>query len=547
MFQVLIVDDEESTVEALAVTLPKEELEIEHVYKAYSSEEALRILEMHTVDILITDIQMPEENGLQLIKKVNSQYKGIKCILLTGHAEFEYAKEAIDRNIVDYLLKPIKDHILYASIRKAKEQLKQEWETYRTQTLTRHLLKENIPLLKNNLLMQLIEGRQIAQELLDEKLETLELPMRCGNSCSLMLVRLEDGFEEYETNSLSLFEYAITNMAEEIFADHFWLWMCKDWHGYLIYVIQLRDDSERELRRETADWIGERKALLERLSLQLQKNVGQYLKGEISVVVGNWGHFPDDVAGGYEALIASVRKMIGGESGIYLTIEDGYEGRRMQSLKTLYEPPALIHLLEAGRWSVIEEKLTLIFDELEGSFMDSQEYLQETFYVILSSYSYLAHRNGKLLTELLGTEYEALVKSVDFRFIRVYREWAFHSLQKIRADMESNKKENRYSIVEKIQRFIDARLAEDVSLQAIADHVILHPVYVSKLYKTETGESLSDYLLRIRMEKAAYLLHNTEDKVYEIALQIGYQSAPYFNKVFKDYHGFTPQEFRKGG
>jgi two-component system response regulator YesN len=127
MFQLLIVDDEESTVEALAVSLPREELEIEHVYKAYSSDEALRVLETHNVDILITDIQMPEENGLQLIKKVNAQYKGIKCILLTGHAEFEYAKEAIGRNIVDYLLKPIKDQLLFASIRKAQEQLKQEW------------------------------------------------------------------------------------------------------------------------------------------------------------------------------------------------------------------------------------------------------------------------------------------------------------------------------------------------------------------------------------------------------------------------------------
>jgi len=99
-------------------------------------------------------------------------------------------------------------------------------------------------------------------------------------------------------------------------------------------------------------------------------------------------------------------------------------------------------------------------------------------------------------------------------------------------------------VVQRVRQFIDERLASDVSLQAIADHVFLHPVYLSKVYKLETGESISDYLFRIRMDRAAYLLKNTHHKIYEITSMLGYQNVPYFIKVFKRHFGKTPQEFR---
>ncbi|UUZ83326.1 helix-turn-helix domain-containing protein [Paenibacillus sp. P26] len=95
-----------------------------------------------------------------------------------------------------------------------------------------------------------------------------------------------------------------------------------------------------------------------------------------------------------------------------------------------------------------------------------------------------------------------------------------------------------------MQQFIEQHLAEDVSLQAISGHVYLHPVYLSKIYKLETGENLSDYVYRVRMDKATHLLLHSRDKIYEIAARVGYQRAHSFINVFKKHTGLTPQEYR---
>ncbi|MNC20219.1 Multiple antibiotic resistance protein MarA [compost metagenome] len=104
--------------------------------------------------------------------------------------------------------------------------------------------------------------------------------------------------------------------------------------------------------------------------------------------------------------------------------------------------------------------------------------------------------------------------------------------------------DHKRQLLARIHRFIEDNLARDVSLQSIADHVNLHAVYLSSMYKQETGDNLSEYIMRYRMEQAAVLLRSTEIKIYELASRLGFQNPPYFSKLFKNYYGITPQEYR---
>lgn len=124
------------------------------------------------------------------------------------------------------------------------------------------------------------------------------------------------------------------------------------------------------------------------------------------------------------------------------------------------------------------------------------------------------------------------------------RKWAYTALDLLQSYMDNEMKSARETTVMKIQSFVQKHLVEDVSLQAIADAMFMHPVHVSRIYKLETGENLSDYVLRLKMEKAVALLTNSSLKNYEIAMQLGYQNPNYFIKVFKKYYALTPQEFR---
>jgi two-component system response regulator YesN len=97
--------------------------------------------------------------------------------------------------------------------------------------------------------------------------------------------------------------------------------------------------------------------------------------------------------------------------------------------------------------------------------------------------------------------------------------------------------------MERIRRFIQENI-KDITLQAVADNVNLHPVYVSNLFKQETGENFSNYVLRLRMEKVVQMLKYKDLRISQIAHEIGYQKPQYFIKLFKSQYGMTPQEYK---
>ncbi|MCP8615905.1 response regulator transcription factor [Salirhabdus salicampi] len=100
--------------------------------------------------------------------------------------------------------------------------------------------------------------------------------------------------------------------------------------------------------------------------------------------------------------------------------------------------------------------------------------------------------------------------------------------------------------VRQIKELISNNLEEELSLQFISKTLNLHPNYISQLFKQKTSSTLSDYILKKRVEKAKDLLQNTRLKVYDIASLAGYSNAKHFSSVFKKVTGQTPNQYRKG-
>ncbi|TLS53813.1 helix-turn-helix domain-containing protein [Paenibacillus antri] len=142
------------------------------------------------------------------------------------------------------------------------------------------------------------------------------------------------------------------------------------------------------------------------------------------------------------------------------------------------------------------------------------------------------------------TDYEMLLDANQFQTIRQLEDWSYRVYGRLKQEMDKEAGNTRATIVDQVHRYIELHMEEDVSVQTLADHVYLNPSYLSRVYKSETGESISDYLYRFRMEKAAYMLKNTQERIYEITARLGYQNPQYFIKVFKRYFGITPQEYR---
>ncbi|MHA0856804.1 response regulator transcription factor [Paenibacillus sp. CMAA1364] len=533
--QMVIVDDEAHWVDNLSEHKPWHTLGIEHVYKAYSAHEALQIIDMYPIDIVISDILMPEMTGIELIEHIRMRDKRIKCILLSGHSDFEFAKKAIQHHAVDYLLKPPLDEELFTAVTTAMNQIKMEWETISSFERTQYTLRENLPLLRGQLLLDALRGHRMSAVDWSRKLDNYGLAFTEGD-CALLLVRMDDEFGHYPNHEQPLLEYAIINMAEEIIGEFMHVWGVKEEHGYLVFLLQIKD-LNHNISKEN---------ILEKLSLQLQSKVKQFLKGSISIVMTEWFLFPNNLPTVFRQASAYFRQIVGEEREFVMRVGELEQDTAPGPLDTLYLPPLLSNLLEAGHWDAAEEKLLAVCAELDEKWSESLEHCMEAGYLISSSFSHLAHQNGHTLVKLLGLDIEPLQSGDAFSSISKLRNWSLGVLGKLKDGTSNEIKDIRSLYVKKVQDFTDKNLHLDVSLRVLADHVNLHPTHLSKIYKIETGEGISDYISRLRMDRACHKLKNSKKKVYEISMEIGYMDPAYFIKVFKRQFGVTPQEYRDG-
>ena len=535
MIEVLLVDDETYVTESLHATIPWADLGVEQVYQAASPSEALRIMEEQSIDVLVPDIRMQEMNGLQLIELVAERWPDTRCLLLTGHSDFEYAKKAIQLQAVDYLLKPVVDEDFIKSLSACIASLREEWEKADQFHQLVYTMKSDYSVLKQNLLQELLLGRQLTAASIAAKLEQYEVKARPDDSAMLLAVQLGVYFTGMDHQSVSLMEFAIGNIAEDIFAEPYRVWHGKAPHDCLAIIVSASPDGDSSVFR---------KERIRSLGIQFQETVGGYLKGNISIVVSDWFHFPQELAGMYRSAQSAMHRLH--QQDAYLVFLEDMPERRATGIKAveeLYKPPTLIQLLESGQWDGAEEKLRVLFEALAGAQV-SREQLYEVFLSVSNAYLYIANKRGIDLFSQDGGGVDLMLDRSMLQSTDKLQAWSDSTLGMLRSEWAEDERYNKNHIIKQVQELVLGDLGSETSVKTIADKVFLHPVYLSKIYKSETGESLGDYIIRMRMEKAVYMLKSTNKKIYEITSELGYQNPQYFSKVFKKHYGMTPNEFR---
>ncbi|REE66658.1 two-component system response regulator YesN [Paenibacillus taihuensis] len=531
MFSLLIVDDHRHIVDSMAETISWEQLGIERVYRAYSGIEAMEVLKGNSIDIMITDIRMPGKSGLELIEESKLIRPELQSILLTGHAQFEYARRALELRAVEYLIKPVRDEELLRCIGQLTSDLR-DIQSKRRQSSSNWL--RNVDLLKSALLSELLEGYFPRRQTLDERLTMYGLAFPHG--CLFRLILLE--YEEYQTSRSSktdkeLLEYSLFNILTETASPEFNFWYGKNKTGQLVAVLAW---DEEQVERQSR--------LLQEMLQKYSDNVKRYMKGDISIYVAGLGRFPEELPLVHQFSLKAVRMMTVTGNRYFCIEEELPEAVKRESLKWLYATPALPQLFDLGSWEGVQIRIEAIMEELERKYPYSQTHFAEVYVSLLGCFMHIAHKNGILLEDLIDNA-DPIAISTRFRKAGEVREWAITLITLIKENMHSVEQPVTHNrIIENAERYIREHLAENVTLQAIADQVYLHPVYLSKIYKAATGRNISDYIYEQRMERACVLLNDSRLRINDITLMVGYQSTQHFIREFKKKFGVTPNVYR---
>lgn len=213
----LLVDDEITMIQILVDAVDWKAVGIENVFTACNAMRAKEIVEKEKIDILICDIEMPKESGLELIHWIREQKREISCIILTAYPDFNYARDAISLDVDTYLLKPVVFEELKSVVAKTiqKIQKRSRENSYReygeevisnknkaARVLMQELFYETIP---------------VSEDSIRREVERLNLELDVTEKISLILFRAKD--EKDLKSKGKIVRFAFVNIAEELFKD----------------------------------------------------------------------------------------------------------------------------------------------------------------------------------------------------------------------------------------------------------------------------------------------------------------------------------------
>lgn len=515
----LIVDDEYYLVRGLKNRVCWAECGIDTVLEAYSAEQALQVYQENQVDILLADVEMPRENGLSLIRKVIEKGYDSINILLTGHADFNYAKEAIQLKVFDYLVKPIETGQLVLVITRAAEELERRRQSERA---AKQLRREHF--------WQLLYSGELPPDadLVQEHLEIAELDD----------ISVEDHFfYSYlmvKRSKLGVSDPTSPDAAPAMQADIRGLLTedscaaAADRRGYMI--------STRVVPNVTREMLHER---CEKLVDMLGN-----MHPDHSFVLYTFSEAPL-LAAPYACELLSqyaMRILTTGNQVVSIT-NPALRDRMAEERNTLLIPT------QTWREWLLEGRTDDILFQIRGllerrNTVYSARYLSVIFYglldLIISVFSEQKRSAGEMLSEAShSSDFAKAASSPESLF-----HWAENLLKE--ADVSLRKEKEAGSLMEQVRDYIREHFSDpEMDRAHIASSVHISPDYLSYLFHKETGGVLSSYIAEQRISAAKELLLSTDLTLEEIGERCGFTNSTYFHRQFKKITGSTPSVYRK--
>lgn len=505
IYQALIVDDEKIVCRGLSQFIKWQEHGFEVSGTANSADDALSIIEKMHIDVVITDIRMPQKTGLDLIKILQREYPEIKSVILSGFADFSYAQEALRCGASDFLTKPVN----LQEMERLLDRLREEFEEQQQQAQIR----------TNRLEALLLSAARGYSDLTAAKYDLPAFNSWYGVSMSLLDRSLPEteiqSKKEQMLNSVSGLIPASVLLDDEIFS--------------LFCILPCSSDADLDSCIAMLEQFGD---VFSCWALGVSKQ-----KSGIRQLHEAW-----EEAG----CAQRYRRAKGREGAVFYRNIEPLFSQSSPDLQDIL--PGLLRCLsdpENRRQGVSMVQESLASTLKKEARLTQYQTACIRFLIELNGYLQGLHLPDSDLHARLNDALGQLLMSTGCQgcadCVTAYLSWLIDVLD--RFDDQSLGK----GAIREIQLYIRQHYSENITLNFLAEQFFLHPNYLSRLFKEKTGKNFVEYLTEVRMEKVKELLRTSDCKIIEICAMAGYDNPRYFSKVFKQYTGMTPKEYREAG
>jgi len=527
VYRLLIVDDEYVIRDGLAEGINWQELGFDRPDTASNGQEALTLMEQRLPDLVITDVKMPIMDGIELCSHIRRQYPMVRTIILSGFGEFEFARQAIEQKVCAYLLKPLKEEQLTGLVSSIRQDLDSERQ-HRQTADTDADGKMDPDDLKQMVFLKLLSGntQDIDHDLAALRQQGLDL----NQSWFTIIAMAADALSSRPDHG----------QAERFFtaAQSFWQpYQASVLHLNRIWLIILCEQV-RSGRNSLQHRIRQFQDLAEKTVLPPGSDY--QLSFGVSSGSNTWqalGRCQN------EAEQALQERFYSGSGQVVFYTELGPDN------EARYDASAFNQYAEAIAGSLLEQSSSLIgivrqmCDKLQSIKTRDINLLNvrciQIYTVILNrikeEYVYLPAPTVDELYERISTcrTFDALARDFQAVMLDLARQIASYT-----------QNSDRQQFITRLKQYIRENYHARLSLDQLAQTFFINASYLSKIFKDETNEKLSDYIMNVRLANAKSLLRSTPARVQDIAAQVGYEDYRHFCTVFKKATGLTPLQYR---
>lgn len=533
MYNVLLVDDEALTREAIGENIPWEELGFELIGSCENGREAMERMEQITPDLLLTDICMPYVDGIELARYVYEHHPDTRTVIISGYDEFDYAKQAVRYQVMEYILKPITPSELMEVLIRAKESLDERCARTRTLKKLRGAYVSNRPFLQGRFLNSLLRGNERSDGL-EEKMEELDLSLP-GSFFSTAIVEGDDlspFLDQYKDVRDDLALFAICNITQELIE--------KSKLGAAFQNMEERTiiifcgETEKQLNRQ-----------IEEALREIQQTIQHLLLIETTIGVGQ--------------IVADIRQLYQSYEAANGIMEQKFLLGGGQILRAdLLEEPKSSNPIDVAKWAgrVVqavkggsEEDIERIVREFAQKIRDSYSnrnrsiiYVQNLLLTVIATANLIKEKENIIVEE----EKELLNRLYSYEHLSDMATDVIaicaHISKLLGEQLDSYGKKQAMMALDYIEHNY---MKSEVNLNSVCSHLAISTSYFSTLFKSCTGETFIEALTKKRMEEAKKLLENTSMKTYEVAQEVGFSDPHYFSIAFKKATGRTPTEYAR--
>lgn len=524
MYRLLLLDDEEIVIKGIQKVFRLPEYGFEVVGTFQNPQKALESLEDLRPDLIITDVKMPQMDGLEFSRAAKQILPDAEIVILSGHDDFSFAQAAVKIGVSDYLLKPIKKDDFVTMLQQMHEKIEKKQTRISQYNQLQELVQNSYIELKNRFYLGLSEENHYDENLYEmlKKHGQTELEEE-----PYLLVMV--GMDQVSTSGDYMSEVGkLTREIELALADFgdvldFW-----------------SDESLYFVLRNIPDGLEEEVPDAVRAMVEAKKNEGMVLTAAVSFVHRGLGEL-------FAARNDCFRQIFLQTAHIDETSDANPGNRQELNLTIPYTGiENLFQAISLNDHGKIDEIIQQIYENPgNNTHILYRDYVSSiTFLILLRIY--------QMQDKYEATDEIAKQELLDLKNLR--REYPSVEEQKqlVRetsvalAELISTQKVAAPSkMIQTALGYINEHFGENISLQDVADNISISKNYLCDLFKKEIGVTFINYVTNLRIEKAKEYLANTDMKMYEVSYAVGYNDYAYFSQIFKKHTGITLSAYRK--